>query len=63
LANLRSSLEAMDPMVGAAGGFALLATFTELLATLIGESLTERLLDPVWTPPKPAAEQEALHEP
>jgi hypothetical protein len=59
LTNLRASLEAIDPVVGTAGSFALLVTFTELLATLIGESLTERLLDPVWTPPKPAAEQES----
>jgi hypothetical protein len=58
LANLRASLEAIDPVAGIAGSFALLVTFTDLLATLIGESLTEGLLNPVWTPPKPAAEQE-----
>jgi hypothetical protein len=37
---------------------ALLATFTELLATLIGASLTDRLLDPVWTVSTPPAGQE-----
>ena len=58
LANLRASLEAIDPVVGTAASFALLVTFTELLATLIGESLTDRLLDPVWAPPKPEARQE-----
>ncbi|WP_285606392.1 hypothetical protein [Geothrix edaphica] len=58
LTNLRASLEAIDPVVGTEGSFALLVAFTELLAALIGESLTERLLDPVWTPPKPTTEQE-----
>lgn len=58
LANLRASLEAVDPVVGTAGSFALLVTFTELLAALIGEAMAERLLDPVWTPPKPAFGQE-----
>ena len=37
---------------------ALLATFTELLATLVGESLTERLLGPVWVPANPPTDQE-----
>ncbi len=58
LTNLRASLETLDPEVGTAGSFTWLVIFTELLATLIGESLTERLLEPVWTPPTPAAEQE-----
>jgi hypothetical protein len=38
--------------------FTLLLTFTELLATLIGESLTERLLAPVWARPSLPLEQE-----
>lgn len=59
LTNLRANIEAIDPVVGAAASFALLVTFTELLATLIGESLTDRLLDPVWAPLKPAAELES----
>ena len=32
---------------------ALLIRFSELLASLIGEALTERLLEPVWTEPMP----------
>jgi hypothetical protein len=35
----------------AAGGSAFLHTFHELLATLIGGSLTERLLRSAWGPP------------
>jgi hypothetical protein len=35
----------------AEASYVLLLTFTELLATLIGESLTKRLLAPVWAPP------------
>ena len=38
---------------------ALLVTFTELLTTLIGESLTERLLSPVWAPPPTVPQQES----
>ncbi len=36
----------------------LLVTFTELLATLIGKSLTEQLLRPVWKLPSAPPEQE-----
>jgi hypothetical protein len=35
--------------VAAAASCEFLIIFTELLATLIGDSLTDRLLDPVWT--------------
>jgi hypothetical protein len=38
--------------------YVLLVTFTELLSTLIGESLTEQLLRPVWAPPPPTIDQE-----
>jgi hypothetical protein len=38
----------------------LLVTFTELLSTLIGESLTERLLRPVWELPPPPPTQEIV---
>jgi hypothetical protein len=40
--------------------YALLLTFTELLATLIGESLTERLLAPVWARPSLPSDQETV---
>lgn len=37
----------------------LLVNFTELLASLIGNSLTERLLAPIWTlPPSSSPEEE-----
>ncbi|PKN42119.1 MAG: hypothetical protein CVU60_07830 [Deltaproteobacteria bacterium HGW-Deltaproteobacteria-18] len=37
-----------EPVVAVQAGSALLITFTELLVTLIGNSLAKRLLDPVW---------------
>lgn len=46
---LRTLLAQQDNVNAAAGGAALLQTFQELLASLVGPSLTERLLDPVWT--------------
>lgn len=36
----------------------VLLNFVELLSTLIGESLTDRLLGPAWAPPTPASERE-----
>lgn len=45
---LRSLLLQQDPASAAAGGGALLRTFYELLASLIGPSLTARLLDGAW---------------
>jgi hypothetical protein len=58
LAGLKACLAAQEPAVAAAAGQALLVNFTELLATLIGASLTERLLAPVWLPPSPESERE-----
>jgi hypothetical protein len=43
----------------AEASYMLLLTFTELLATLIGESLTTRLLAPVWAPPSFFSTQES----
>ena len=51
-------LEARDANATAEASQALLATFTELLASLIGASLCERLLAPVWTPPSRAPRSE-----
>jgi len=45
---LRSLLLQQDPASAAAGGGALLRTFYELLASLIGPSLTGRLLGAMW---------------
>lgn len=48
LATLRSMLVLQDSETAAAAGGALLQTFYELLASLVGPSLTERLLGSVW---------------
>ena len=58
LAGLKARLAGQETAAAAEASHALLVNFTELLATLIGESLTDRLLAPVWMPPLPAAEQE-----
>jgi hypothetical protein len=46
---LRARLAHQDAARGAAGGEAFLRTFYDLLTTLIGPSLTGRLLHSVWT--------------
>ena len=48
LAALDVVLARQDSASAAAGGGALLQTFHDLLATLVGPSLTERLLRSVW---------------
>jgi hypothetical protein len=48
---LKSLLAQRSSADAAAGASALLQTFYDLLATLIGGSLTERLLRSVWGPP------------
>lgn len=58
LANLRDNLAAGTTKDAMVAGHALLVTFTELLSTLIGDSLTKRLLSPVWAFPSPISEQE-----
>ncbi len=57
LASLRACLETREIAVATDTGVALLVTFTELLATLIGDSLTERLLGAVWLNAPAACEQ------
>jgi len=49
VAALAGALEARTAADAAAAGTLLLQTFHELLTTLVGPSLTERLLRPVWT--------------
>jgi hypothetical protein len=51
LPSLMSCLAGQNPATAAEASITLLVTFTELLATLIGESLTSRLLGPVWAAP------------
>jgi hypothetical protein len=58
LANLKEKLAASPTNDAMEAGHALLVTFTELLSTLIGDSLTNRLLSPVWAFPSPISEQE-----
>lgn len=51
LAALHSILASQSSETAAAAGGALLQTFYELLASLVGPSLTERLLHSVWENP------------
>jgi hypothetical protein len=51
-------LAGREPVAAAQASSSLLITFTELLATLIGNSLTRRLLDPVWITSPGVVEQE-----
>ena len=55
---LKSVLASRSSAEAAAGGNAFLNTFHELLASLIGPSLTKRLLRSAWEPPSsgPAAQ-------
>ena len=48
LAALKSALAKQSGASAAAGGRALVRSFHDLLTTLIGPSLTERLLLSVW---------------
>lgn len=51
-------LAGREPLAAAQASSSLLITFTELLATLIGNSLTRRLLDTVWVAAPGVVEQE-----
>lgn len=53
-------LAGRDPVAAAQASSSLLITFTELLATLIGNSLTRRLLDPLWAAAPGVVEQEKI---
>ena len=57
LAALRLRLAGREPDIAAEASYVLLVTFTVLLANLIGESLTERLLEPVWKLPPANSEE------
>lgn len=52
---LKMAIAQRSPADAAAAGGHLLQTFHGLLASLVGPSLTERLLRPVWTHPSSAA--------
>lgn len=54
-AALRAALAQQSADNAGSGASALFHTFHDLLASLVGLSLTERLLLPVWTPPSSAS--------
>ena len=56
LMGLRLRLAGREPVEAEEASYVLVMTFTVLLANLIGESLTKRLLAPVWS--LPSADQE-----
>ena len=58
LEDLKKHLADHEAGVAAEAGCTLLVNFSELLASLIGAALTERLLAPAWTPPLAVSEQE-----
>jgi hypothetical protein len=58
LEHLRACLAQRDEASTLASCTALLVIFYELLETMIGASLTGRLLDPLWSPPAPAPPEE-----
>jgi hypothetical protein len=58
LASLKARLVGQNSGMAAEASAALLLTFIELLATLIGEALTEHLLSPIWAPQFPGLDQE-----
>lgn len=59
LTGLKARLADQETAAAAEASHALLVNFTELLATLIGASLTGRLLAPVWLLSPPEPEQES----
>lgn len=62
LSHLHSRFANRDATDVAEAGCALLVTFTELLASLIGEPLTERLLGSVWLATSSPSQQDQPHD-
>jgi len=58
LSTLEARFEGQETTTVGEASATVLLNFAELLATLIGESLTDRLLGPVWAPVTPASERE-----
>lgn len=58
LKGLKARFEAQDAALATEAGNALLGLFTDLLSSLLGASLTERLLSPVWQSLLPESDQE-----
>lgn len=59
LVSLKMRLADLETNTATEASHALLVTFIESLETLIGESLSQRLLGPVWASLSPAREQES----
>ena len=59
LAHIRASFESKDSSVSMDAACELLTTFNGLLANLIGESLTTRLLAVAWLPPLSETQKES----
>lgn len=64
LATLQARLAEREAAAAHEASYALLTNFTELLASLIGPPLTERLLAPIWaaSPPSTELNRKAPHE-
>ncbi len=58
LDSLRACIEALDAESAVEASYALLASFTDLLASLIGNVLTDQLLDPAWSSPPDSFQKE-----
>lgn len=62
LPTLIAALEVQSTYESAQASSLLLENFTELLDTLIGESLTDRLLGAIWIAPTPASAKKDTYE-
>jgi hypothetical protein len=62
LSGLGPALEARAGDAALEASLALMLNFADLLTSLIGASLTARLLAPVWNLPEPAPEPETGHD-
>jgi hypothetical protein len=60
LPGVAERLACRRPAEAAEASYTLFLTFTELLTTLIGESLTARLLTPVWAGPSMCSSKESV---
>ena len=58
---VRALLASHEATAAAEAGCSLLENFTDLLAALIGTSLSDRLLAPVWEPPALEPKPEQRH--
>lgn len=61
-AELKSSLQGQRPEEASAANRLLLITFTDILASLIGELLTERILRSAWSHAAVGADKESKNE-